>query len=141
MIMKKRVTVTVAFLQIALLISPALAGDRNDKSPKDDNDDHEAPSLDDEPVVTKEQLVEQEIAELRDRLKESEEAQRSTRSPLTVRGYADLGFFVPRGNGGAGWVRDAGHSQFPQYSGYAWTFLGDILATTINSRGEVADLG
>src|SRR5205814_8299043 len=93
----------------------------------------------DEPVLTNEQLVEQEIAELRERLKESEESH--GRSHLTVRGYADLGFFVPRGNGGAGWVRDAGHTQFPQYSSYAWTFLGDILATTINSRGEVADLG
>ena len=31
--------------------------------------------------------------------------------------------------------------QFPQYSNYSWTFLGDILATAINTRGEVADLG
>ena len=62
-------------------------------------------------------------------------------SPLSLHGYADLGFFVPNGNGGAGWIRDAGHAQMPQYGGYAWTFLGDILATTINTRGEVASLG
>jgi len=31
--------------------------------------------------------------------------------------------------------------QFPQYAGYSWVFLGDILATAVNSRGEVADLG
>ena len=48
---------------------------------------------------------------------------------------------MPRGNGGAGWVRDAGNVQFPEYSNFAWTFLGDILATTVNTRGEVADLG
>src|SRR4029078_2076249 len=30
---------------------------------------------------------------------------------------------------------------FPQYSNYAWTFLGDILGTPVNSRGEVASLG
>jgi hypothetical protein len=32
--------------------------------------------------------------------------------------------------------------HFPQYFGrYDWVFLGDILATMINSRGEPADLG
>ena len=86
-------------------------------------------------------MVEQQLAELRERLKRSEDAARNTKSPLTIGGYADLGFFVPRGNGGAGWVRDAGNVQFPEYSAFAWTFLGDILATTVNTRGEAADLG
>ena len=31
--------------------------------------------------------------------------------------------------------------QFPQYSNYAWVFLGDILGTPVNTRGEVPDLG
>ena len=86
-------------------------------------------------------MVEQQLAELRERLKRSEDAERNTKSPLTIGGYADLGFFVPRGNGGAGWVRDAGNVQFPEYAGFAWTFLGDILATPVNTRGEAADLG
>jgi len=60
---------------------------------------------------------------------------------MSWNGYVDFGFFVPFGNRGAGWVRDAGNVQFPQFSNYSWTFLGDILATAINTRGEVADLG
>ena len=35
-----------------------------------------------------------------------------------------------------------GTSYFPQYAGkYGWVFLGDLLATPINTRGEPADLG
>jgi hypothetical protein len=108
------------------------------------DDTPDAPSLPtkaDEPEPDKDQLLEQQLLELKERLAHSEDAQRNAKSPLSIHGYADLGFFVPYGNGGVGWVRDAGHAQMPQYSGYAWTFLGDILATTINSRGEVADLG
>ena len=99
------------------------------------------PSKAEEPEPDRNQLLEQQMLELKDRLNRSEDAQRNAKSPLSLHGYADLGFFVPYGNGGVGWVRDPGHTQMPQYSGYAWTFLGDILATTINSRGEVADLG
>lgn len=62
-------------------------------------------------------------------------------SAVTFVGSADIGFFVPTGNG-AGYVQDFGNAQFPQYAGrYGWVFLGDILATAVNSRGEVADLG
>ncbi len=108
-------------------------------------DEPDAPSLPSlqtpEPAPEEPAALEQELAEMRERLRKAEDAQRNTRSPLQIAGYADLGFFAPRGNGGAGWVRDAGNQQFPQYAGYAWTFLGDILATTINTRGEVADLG
>jgi hypothetical protein len=104
----------------------------------------DAPSLkelDEEPVLGKDEMLELQLAELKDKLKESDERQRKAKSPFSVSGYADLGFFVPYGNGGAGWIRDAGNLQMPEFSGYAWTFLGDILATTINTRGEVADLG
>ncbi|HXU82009.1 MAG TPA: hypothetical protein VN914_11470, partial [Polyangia bacterium] len=108
------------------------------------DDAPDAPSLPtkaEEAEPDKDQLLEQQMLELKDRLARSEDAQRNRKSPLTIHGYADLGFFVPYGNGGVGWIRDAGHEQMPQYSQYAWTFLGDILATTINTRGEVADLG
>jgi hypothetical protein len=109
------------------------------------DDDHEAPSLPsrtDEPAEPdRAQLLEQQLLELKERLARSEDAQSKAKSPLSLHGYADLGFFVPNGNGGVGWIRDSGHAQMPGYDRYAWTFLGDILATTINSRGEVADLG
>ena len=60
---------------------------------------------------------------------------------VVVGGYIDLGFFVPEGNG-SGIIRDQGNLIFPQYAGkYGWVFLGDILSTAVNSRGEVADLG
>jgi hypothetical protein len=104
----------------------------------------DAPSLPtraDEAEPDKDQLLEQQMLELKERLARSEDERRNAKSPLSIHGYADLGFFVPNGNGGVGWVRDPGHVQMPQYAGYAWTFLGDILATTINTRGEVADLG
>jgi hypothetical protein len=58
-----------------------------------------------------------------------------------VTGYVDLGFFAPLGNDGVGWLRDVDGRQFPDLSNYAWTFVGDILGTPINSRGEAADLG
>jgi hypothetical protein len=60
---------------------------------------------------------------------------------LTLGGYADFGFFAPQGNG-AGIIRDTGGRVRPDLQGrYGWVFLGDILAPTVNSRGEAADLG
>jgi hypothetical protein len=85
--------------------------------------------------------AEEQIDELREQLKRSEDARRKEVSRLSINGYADLGFFAPIGNHGVGWVKDVGNMAFPDYAKYSWTFLGDILATAINSRGEVADLG
>src|SRR5262249_30781832 len=85
--------------------------------------------------------LEERIEELSERLKQAEDQRARTVSPLSINGYADIGFFVPIGNHGIGWVRDVGNVQFPQYSSYSWTFLGDILSTAVNSRGEVANLG
>jgi hypothetical protein len=84
-----------------------------------------------------------QMQELRDRLKAMEDAQakKSASSGLTFNGYVDFGFFVPIGNHGVGFVEDIGQNQFPQYRNYGWTFLGDILSTAVNTRGEVADLG
>ena len=63
------------------------------------------------------ELLEERIAELGQRLRESEEARQKSVSPLSWNGYVDFGFFVPLGNGGVGWVRDSGPTrQFPQYS-------------------------
>jgi len=90
--------------------------------------------------MDKMQVLEERITELNEHIRQSEEA-RQIASPLSWNGYVDFGFFVPLGNGGVGWVRDDGHTQFPQYGNYAWVFLGDILGTPVNTRGEVADLG
>ncbi|MCK6545171.1 hypothetical protein L6R52_04830 [Myxococcota bacterium] len=62
-------------------------------------------------------------------------------SPITVGAYLDFGAFVPIGMG-AGFVEDFGNASFPEYSGkFGWVFLGDILGSPVNSRGEAADLG
>ena len=86
--------------------------------------------------------LEQQLAELSARLKQAEDQQHANAvSPLSIHGYVDFGFFAPLGNRGVGFVEDVGNRQMPQLSGYSWTFLGDILATTVNTRGEVASLG
>ena len=86
------------------------------------------------------QTLEDRINELNERLRRSEE-ERLKVPALTWKGYVDFGFFVPYGNRGAGWIQDVGNVYYPQYSGYSWTFLGDILSTPVNTRGEPADLG
>src|SRR6185503_14670779 len=88
------------------------------------------------------QVLEDRIAELNTRLtKAEEERQKATAPPFSWGGYVDFGGFVPLGNAGVGWYRDAQNEQFPQYSNFSWTFLGDILGTPVNTRGEAADLG
>jgi hypothetical protein len=81
------------------------------------------------------------IDELEARL-ESAERVRRARFPVKITGYGDLGFFAtsPQGDG-SGFRRDAGHTLFPEHSQIAWVFWGDLLATMVNSRGDVADLG
>jgi hypothetical protein len=131
----------VALAAPALLLSlaaPALAQEERSS----------APSLpesggDDTPRPTQDRIdtLEERIAELGERLRESEDARQKTVSPLSWNGYVDFGFFVPIGNRGVGWIQDVGNEHFPQYGAYSWTFLGDILGTMINTRGEVANLG
>jgi len=60
-------------------------------------------------------------------------------SPFRFTGYVDVGFFWARGNG-SGVVEDFGHRLAPEL-GQQWVFLGDLLSTAVNSRGEAADLG
>ena len=75
------------------------------------------------------------------RLAQSEALVRNSQPTVQLGGYIDLGSFVPEGNG-SGYVEDFGHVFFPEYAGrFGWVFLGDILAPTVNTRGEAADLG
>ena len=123
---------------LSLFASPALA--QEEERPQ-------APSLpepstdDAAPAAAPDQTLEDRITELNERIERSEQERQKSVPALSFNGYVDFGFFAPIGNGGVGWVRDAGNVVFPQYSNYSWTFLGDILATTVNSRGEVASLG
>jgi len=75
-------------------------------------------------------------------IRQNEQVAANSRQNLLWEGYIDFGFFVPQGNG-AGYVQDYGHAILnrPPYTNYSWVFLGDILAPTVNSRGDVADLG
>ncbi len=98
-------------------------------------DDGAAPEIPDE--VT----PDDRIAELTARLQRDEEERHKSVPALTWNGYVDFGYFAPIGNGGAGWIRDSGNVAFPQYANYSWVFLGDILGTPVNTRGEVASLG
>jgi hypothetical protein len=80
------------------------------------------------------------IAELEAQLEQTRSLVLGRQPRVTVGGYIDLGFFVPQGDG-SGIIRDQGNLLFPQYAGqFGWVFLGDILSTAVNSRGEVADL-
>lgn len=91
-------------------------------------------------LVTTEDL-QGRIKELEIQLQQTRELVTHRRPTVTLSGYADFGFFVPQGDG-SGIVRDSGNQFFPEYSNrYGWVFLGDLLAPTVNSRGEVADLG
>ncbi|HET6147068.1 MAG TPA: hypothetical protein VFH68_06010 [Polyangia bacterium] len=81
------------------------------------------------------------IRDLEVRLEQTRSIIAGQKPRVSVNGYIDGGFFVPQGDG-AGITRDQGNALFPEYAGkYGWVFLGDIMATAVNSRGEVADLG
>ncbi len=86
-------------------------------------------------------LLETQLAQLQEEQRKANEAQPVVQSPLRFNGYLDFGFFVPVGNNGVGWVRDTDNRQFPRYRDFAWTFIGDILGSPVNTRGEAADLG
>ncbi len=80
------------------------------------------------------------IAELETRLEQMQSVIVGRQPRVVVGGYLDLGFFATQGNG-SGIIRDQGHELYPAYGKYGWVFLGDILSTAVNSRGEAADLG
>ncbi len=81
------------------------------------------------------------ISELEARLDQMQSLVANRQPRVILGGYIDLGFFATQGNG-SGIIRDQGNFYFPQYAGkYGWVFLGDLLATPINTRGEPADLG
>jgi hypothetical protein len=120
-----------------LLVRPALAQEEKPRAPSlpEDADDGAAP------VLPETVSADEQIAELKERIQQDEDERHKSTPALTWNGYVDFGYFAPIGNGGVGWVRDAGNMAFPQYSTYSWVFLGDLLGTPVNSRGEAASLG
>lgn len=122
-------------LGLAMLLGTARAAEDEPVAPSLPSVDEDTPR-----EMSRLEILEDRIRELEERLWQEEHRQLAV-SPLSINGYVDFGFFWPRGNGGIGWVRDVGNAQFPDYSNYAWTFLGDILATSVNTRGEAASHG
>jgi len=98
-------------------------------------------STDDESLEEAATPLTERIRDLEAKLEQTRQLVTGRAPRVTVGGYIDLGFFVPQGDG-SGIIRDQGNQSFPEFAGkYGWVFLGDILAPTVNSRGEVADLG
>src|SRR2546423_525506 len=91
--------------------------------------EHKAPSLGEVPEAPPDaqEDLQTQVEDLRLKLRKAEDERHKTVSPLSFNGYADFGFFAPRGNRGVGWTRDIGNKSFPEYSDYSWVFLGDIL--------------
>jgi hypothetical protein len=99
---------------------------------------------DEVPLDTATQIedLRQKMADLEQRLEQTRQTMAQRRPILNASAYIDAGFFAAQGNG-VGVVQDVGpNRRFPQYANqYAWVFMGDLLSTTINSRGEAASLG
>lgn len=95
----------------------------------------------DTPVEPEEPVLPPDLVDLDQRLRRTEELVLNRQPTVTWGGYIDFGFFVPTGNG-SGYAQDFGHRHLPELANRSgWVFLGDILAPTVNSRGEAADLG
>ena len=75
------------------------------------------------------------VQELEDKLAAMQN--RKSQFPIKITGYGDIGLFATQGDG-SGFRRDIGHETFPAHSDFGWVFYGDLLATQINSRGDVA---
>jgi hypothetical protein len=108
----------------------------------------QAAAAEDEPL---EQTEAERLDTVEQRLGQLEQVQAQLRPRLAFAGFIDVGAFVAQGDG-TGFVQDVGPPgarafpgcarAFPGYvDRYAWVFLGDLLSTAVNSRGEPADLG
>lgn len=102
-----------------------------------------------EPESPEDQALEARVAALEESLAQTKAVTESLNQRLEAAsalqahfsGYLDVGFFWAGGNGSG--VRPDYRHLVPGTSDLltSWVFIGDPLATTINSRGDVADLG
>jgi hypothetical protein len=97
-----------------------------------------------EPESTAPESEDERMLTLQTRVEELERALEARQPRVTLGGYVDVGFFVPQGDG-TGYIQDLGPSAARHFPGYAdefaWVFLGDLLSTAVNTRGDPADLG
>jgi hypothetical protein len=121
-----------ALLAVTAAAQPAPAASSSNAA-DDDAGDPTAGDADSTALATK-------VQELEDKLASLQNQQTNKPFPIKVTGYGDLGAFAAQGDG-TGYRRDIGHSAMPSLSNFGWVFYGDLLATQINSRGDVADLG
>jgi len=124
-------------------LTPALAGATPaPPPPPDESVDAEEGDADD--AAQEQALADERYEELKEEIRQLRGVVAGRKPATTLTGYADVGFFVPQGDG-SGFVQDLGAPDtrvFPEYaSRYGWVFMGDPLSTPINSRGEPADLG
>ena len=126
---------------VILLSSPAAWGQEGAPSlPDEEGAEDEVVVQDDLTTEERVQRLEDELFALKQELAQRDKSQIQL-PKTTLFGYVDFGFFVPQGDG-AGWIQDVDGSIEPDLRGqYGWVFVGDILAPTVNSRGEAADLG
>jgi hypothetical protein len=131
------------FVLSLLLASPALAqSPPTDPAPEGQPDDVAEAAAEEDVEIdldAKTAELENKVSELEARLSASEESRKS-KFPIKISGYGDIGFFATQGDG-SGLRRDSGHMMFPEHQDIGWVFYGDLLATQVNSRGDVADLG
>ena len=132
-----RISIAVGF-GVALVSAAASAQPAAPAASAPDGDDSDAvPAGDaDQPADPAELAV--KVQELEDKLTALQN--KKTQFPIKITGYGDIGMFAVQGDG-SGFRRDIGHTMFPARNNYGWVFYGDLLATQINSRGDVADLG
>jgi hypothetical protein len=129
-----------AGLGAGLLAAPASAQSAPPTAPPasssgdagDPDDADLPPEPDPAELATKIQELEVKLAAI--------QSQKTSQFPIKITGYGDIGLFAAQGDG-SGFRRDIGHEMFPSHADFGWVFYGDLLATQINSRGDVADLG
>ena len=112
---------------------PAAAASSSSDADDDPGDADAARSAE---LATKVQDLEDRLAAMQATQNQKSQSQ----FPIKVSGYGDIGLFATQGDG-SGFRRDIGHAMFPTRNDVGWVFYGDLLATQVNSRGDVADLG
>jgi hypothetical protein len=131
-----------ACITLAVSLIPGAAFAEDAPEPTAPDPEPAAPRAEEAPPVdleAKAVALEDKIQQLEAKLTSSEE-NRKSRFPIRLSGYGDVGAFATQGDG-SGLRRDAGHSMFPEHGDIGWVFYGDLLATAVNSRGDIADLG
>jgi outer membrane murein-binding lipoprotein Lpp len=132
-----------AVLAVSLLLAAAEEG----TAPQPTAQDGEPQTTAESSLEERVRQLEEELARLREEqeaAKEDEEfveerVDRALRLSGRLSGYIDVGLFDVGGDG-SGLRNDLEHRYFPEYDQVpdAWVFMGDPLASPINSRGDPA---